>query len=162
MTRKHLWRSMARYGDEGPWLVALPSYLRDRYTTKARIHQTRPGVILSLSVTDRQTGATFGWKARADRVTLTMASDATASERDRLWRDGRDIIGLARKQIGRPPGTPNRARAALVAEVRDNPQMTHQAIDRRGVELGIWQDAPGDYDVIRKRVTRLRKNTSAQ
>ena len=66
------------------------------------------------------------------------------------------------RYIGRPPGSPNKERALLVAEVRADPAMTPEEIDRRGVERGIWQDVPGDYEVIGKRVRNLRKDADAQ
>jgi hypothetical protein len=113
MTRKApkpIWRSLARRGDEGPWNVHLPGHrygepcdgcLKDRYTATARLR--RDGrAILAVSITDRNTGATFEWIARDDRATVSVASETTAADRERLWRDGRDIVGLARKQSGGP------------------------------------------------------------
>jgi hypothetical protein len=58
-----------------------------------------------MTVTDRETGATYSWAARRHRVTMALADDATADERNRLWRDGRAILGFAKQQLGRPPGT---------------------------------------------------------
>jgi hypothetical protein len=113
MTRKApkpLWRSLGRFGDEGPWKVQLPGHrngepcdgcLDDRYTATARLRWDRRA-ILAVSITDRNTGATFQWTARDDRVKVNVASDATAADYDRLHRDGRDIVGLARKQSGGP------------------------------------------------------------
>lgn len=120
MTRKApqpVWRSLGRYGDDGPWNVHLPGHrpgepcagcdatppapcLAQRYTATARLR--RDGrALLGVSIKDRNTGATFEWAARRNRVTTTQPSDATTASRDRLWRDGRYIIGLA-QQVGRP------------------------------------------------------------
>lgn len=98
----HRWTSLGRYGDSGPWQVALPDDLRRRYRATARLR--RGGrALLALSVTDRQTGATFEWTARGDLVRLSLPSDATEAMRESLWRDGRDIVGLAARQSGGPP-----------------------------------------------------------
>lgn len=105
-----LWRSYGRYGDKGPWKVHLPGHrsgepcdgcLNDRYTASMRLRRDGPA-IQAVSITDRDTGATFEWTAHNDRVKMSMASDTTAADRERLWRDGRDIVGLARKQSGGP------------------------------------------------------------
>ena len=63
MTRKApLYKSMGRYGDDGPWHVSLPQHrpdepcegecLGDRYTASARLRRDLRG-ILSMTVTDR-------------------------------------------------------------------------------------------------------------
>jgi hypothetical protein len=102
-------RNVARYGD-GPWTVDLgpPSAfdspeetLADRYSALARLRSD--GALQALTVTDRVSGATFGWTARRMLgVTLRVSSDETAAKVDRLLRDGRDILGLARRQTGGP------------------------------------------------------------
>jgi hypothetical protein len=107
---KPIWRSLGRYGDEGPWNVHLPGHrygepcdgcLKDRYTASARLR--RDGrAILAVSITDRDTGATFEWTAHDDRVNVSAASDTAVAAVLGLWRDGRDIVGLARKQSGGP------------------------------------------------------------
>jgi hypothetical protein len=112
--RKPTWKNLSRRGDEGPWIVHLPGHrygepcdgcLQEKYEATARLRRDR-SALLGVTVTDRETGATFRWAARGDRVTTTHATTATEEDRNRLWRDGRDIIGLPRKQSGGPaPGT---------------------------------------------------------
>lgn len=103
MTRKTPtpgWRSLGRYGEEGPWFVALPAEHAERYSASALGH---PPALTELTVTDRESGAVFRWSAiDAHPVTLSMASDETAANVTRLLQDGRAIVGLARRQTGGP------------------------------------------------------------
>lgn len=117
--------SAGRYGEAGPWIVNLgkPSAfdsseetLADRYSATARL---RHGAVTALTVTDRVSRATFGWTERGRRVTVRMADDETAENLARLWRDGRNILGLARRQTGGPisgtgPSVEDLVQAAIV------------------------------------------------
>jgi len=108
-------RSFARRGEDGPWTVDLGPYspfvidpsmappltLADRYTATARWRRDMRA-LLAVTLTDRETGATFGWTARGNRVTLSLASDATAADVARLWSDGHTAVGLMRRQTGGP------------------------------------------------------------
>jgi hypothetical protein len=59
--------------------------------------------LLAVSIEDRDTGATFEWAVRKDRVAMA-ALPPDGKGRDRLWRDGCRIVGLAHRGGGRPPG----------------------------------------------------------
>jgi len=112
-------RSMGRYGEAGPWHVNLGQHspfvadpdptkwprptIADRYTATARTRRDRPGALASVTMTERETGATFGWNARGNRVTMTFPSDETAANVLGLWTDGHVALGLARQQTGGPP-----------------------------------------------------------
>jgi hypothetical protein len=61
---------------------------------------------------------------------------------------------------GRPKGRRPDKRQALIDEIRARPDMTDADIDRRGVELGWWEDFAGDYSTIAKRVARLRSDAT--
>jgi hypothetical protein len=182
MTRKApkpLWRSMGRYGDDRPWDVYLPRHvagepcdgcLADRYTATARIRRDKRG-ILALSVTDRFSGATFGWAAQGRRVTLSFLEDATQAEWERLWRDGREIVGIARKQTGGRQSEQN----ARIAGIEEAAVELGEAATRLRVaarlgkvdatgseEWGQYRDdvrAGGGWDAIMKRVRARREST---
>jgi hypothetical protein len=101
------WRR-GRFGD-GPWILHLPGHesgepcdgcLRDRYTAIARLRHD--GRAIAVTITERDTGATFQWAARGDRMTVTGASEKTDEDLARLMWDGRNIVGLARTPSGGP------------------------------------------------------------
>jgi hypothetical protein len=105
------WRGRNRRGEDGQWRVVLPGHrpgdlscdgcLAERYTATARIG--RDERLLAVEVTDRQSGAIFGWTARGNHVSIEgIPADATDAEWEQLRRDGREIVGLARKQSGGP------------------------------------------------------------
>jgi hypothetical protein len=68
------------------------------------------------------------------------------------------------RTAGRRAGSPNGKRAALVAELGADPEryraLSDDDLDRLGRERLGWLDATGDYDVVRRRVTRLRRDVA--
>lgn len=126
MTRKApAWRSMARRDDDGPWVVNLgphspfvvdlakapPLTLADRYTATAT---GWPPAVRTLTVTERETGATARW-ARGDRLVLTVPGAMAEVEAARLLRDARAIVGIARTSSGGPPVGTGLTTAQIVA-----------------------------------------------
>ncbi len=60
------------------------------------------------------------------------------------------------RPAGRRTGSPNRARVALLAAIRERPGMTAEAIDELATGLGYSEPALDDYE-CRERAKRLRK-----
>jgi hypothetical protein len=106
-------RSIFWYGEEGttsPFDVGhLPEPLAQRYRASGRVRVTREPrtvEILTMTVTDRETGARVKGTRRADqpeRVTMTVSGDVSAEYVTQLWKDARDILALARRQLGGAP-----------------------------------------------------------
>jgi hypothetical protein len=159
MTRKSpppKWRSMGRYGDAGPWNVDLgprspfvadpakppPLTLADRYTATAT-GEPHDRSTLTVTVTDRETGATF--ESARDRITLRLSSDETAAAVVRLLQGGRGIVGLARRQTGGPVGGDGLTVAALVAQV----------VASRGPN-GLWPTREKVAEDLTMSVSRIR------
>jgi len=157
MTRKApKWQSMARRGDDGPWLVNLgprtpfvadpsldpwPVTLADRYTATARLR--RDGrAILGMTLTDRQTGATFEWTARSGRVAMRLASGETLANISKLWADGHTAIGLARRQTGGPAPDTGLTWQAIV----DALVARHDETDEWATEDDLAADAFGQSE----------------
>lgn len=76
-------------------------------------------------------------------------------------------VGLSKPTLtvvlppGRLNGSRPTVRAQLIEEIRNRrPAMSDREIDRRGVELGWWEDALGDYAMIARRVRRIKKDAT--
>lgn len=113
-----------------------------------------------VTVEHSATGAAFTFEDAPANATAAIPLGVTPGALADAWREARQLATYARSQLGRPAGSPNRLRAELVAAVRADPSMATDEIDRRGVALGIWEDMPGDYDTIGKRVRRLRESAA--
>jgi hypothetical protein len=169
---------MGRFGDN-PWEVFLPRHipgepcngcLADRYTATARVRRDRH-VLLAMSVTDRHSGATFGWTARGHGVTISFKDDATEAEWKRLWRDGREIVGLAREQIsGRQSEQTERIAGIEEAAVELGEAATRLRVAARlgkvdatgSEESGQYRAdvrAAGGWDAIMERARARREST---
>lgn len=62
---------------------------------------------------------------------------------------------------GRPPTRRNGLRQTLIDELRRQPEMNDEAIERRAFKLGVWtDDHADDRSSRRKRVARLRRDAA--
>ncbi len=87
---------------------------------------------------------------KADQWPLVRAQAMDAKER---------TIGVP-PPSGRKPGALNRARQDVVDAVRTDPMMTDDAIDKLGRKAIGWIDARGDYDLRRKRIAAIRRDSA--
>jgi hypothetical protein len=88
---------------------------------------------------------------RADLVTSDHWPTVQAHAMDAMER----TIGKVRPP-GRRKGSTNRARDALLAEIRSRPDMTPAEVDRRAVELGSADPAVDEVEMT-ERAKRLRR-----
>jgi hypothetical protein len=92
---------LAALGSRSPFVIdpskAHPPTLADLYTATA----TGDAPAVLVTVTDRKTGATAR-EAPGGVLVLTVPSAVSERVAERLLRDARTIIGIARRKTGRP------------------------------------------------------------